>query len=449
MFSASTASGHLAKWAYSVTPADLSPNELHFARRTLLDTVGVAIAGRNEPASVIAVRYALSSQQGGKSSIWADGVRTSPEMAALANGTMSHVLDFDDVSSPQRGHPSVVLWPAITALAEAEGIDEIRAMCAYVIGLEIVAKLGRLIATHHVAAGWHSTSTIGAIGASLACSWLLELSDAQMTNAIGIALAHAAGTRENFGTMSKSLHAGIAASASVRAASLAKLGFDAGEASLDGPAGFVALYANGAEFNELIGELGKPFEATRSAVEIKRYPMCYATHRAVDGVLEMKRHYGISLDDVVSVEVKASNKASLALVHAHPRTSLEAKFSMQYAVAAALSDGVINLGSFNEDEVARPELRSFLPNVFSTEDDGPVLPRFAEVRMTLKDGRSIFRRIEDLKGSPQNPLSDDELLEKIISCCDFAGSPISVDALSRRILAPIEGPITCDYLNAM
>lgn len=440
-----TASGVIAKWASGVSASDLKADEIHFARRTLLDTAAVAIAGSRESASRIALQYALSVQTGGASTIWSDGMKTSTEMAALVNGTMSHVLDFDDVSSPQRGHPSVVLWPAIAALAQAEASDEIEAMTAYVIGLEIIAKLGRLTATPHVAKGWHSTPTLGVIGASVACGWLLKLSSDEITHAIGMALAHAAGTRENFGTMSKSLQAGIAASAAVRAAGLARLGFDAGAGALDGPAGFSALYGSGETYEQLVSELGKPFEATRSAVEIKKYPMCYATHRTVAGVLALKEQHGLTLDNIASVDIVASNKASLALIHAQPKSSLEAKFSMQYAVVTTLHDGVINLSSFDEDRVMRPEIQSFLKRVSSSEHDGPVLPRLADISIKLQDGRTLSLRVEGLKGSPEDPLSDVELGEKVADCCAFAASQIAADALSGHILQPKSGPFSCDF----
>lgn len=441
-----SASQAIAHWASSQTVPAIGPDLVHFARRTLLDTVAVALAGRHEAASRLIVRHAeeaASTRIG--ATIWSEGTHCAPETAALVNGTMSHVLDYDDVSSPQRGHPSVVLWPAIAALAESRGIAEGRAMAAYVIGLEIIAKLGRLMAIDHVAKGWHSTPTLGVLGATIGCCWLLDLPAVAMANAVGIGFAHAAGSRENFGTMSKSLQAGIAAAAAVRATQLASIGFEASRHALDGEAGFVHLYGKGESFSDILSGLGQPFEAVLSAVDVKRYPACYATHRTIDGMRALREAHGLTLDNVARVDVVASNKASLALVHDRPATPLEAKFSMQYAVATVLADGTVNLHSFQPEAVTRPAVQSFLPTVTSREADGPVLPRRADITVTMHDGRVFRTRVESLHGSAENPLSDSELSAKVTDCVSFAGIGIHPEILCNSILNPTTGPLNLRF----
>lgn len=431
-----TASQAIANWSTQVTARHLSDTDIALTRRALVDTVAVAFAGREETASRLARQYAIAEDSRKDCVIWATGDLVSDELAALVNGTMSHVLDFDDVSSPSRGHPSVVLWPAVFAVAERNRNTEIEAQTAFAVGLEIVAKLGRLLAIPHVAKGWHSTPTLGVLGAAVACSWLLRLNATKTSNAIGIAFAQAAGTRANFGTMSKSLQAGIGASAAVRAAKLASLGFDAGTAALDGPAGFSQVYGDNEPFDALVSELGSPFETCRSGIDIKRYPLCYATHRAIEAVLKLRREHRLSLADVKRVEVIASNKASLALIHERPTTSLEAKFSMQYAMATALHDGFVKLESFSDAMVNRPQVQTFLSSVSSLQDDGDVLPRWARVRLSLRIGTNLEETVRDLPGSAEHALTEEQLYEKFRGCLTFVGEGERAKSLFARARFP-------------
>lgn len=438
-----TASQAIAEWSAGITSDKLSDADVELGRRALVDTIAVTFAGRGEEASQLVRRYALDEQSREDCVLWATGECVSDELAALVNGTMSHVLDFDDVSSPSRGHPSVVLWPAIFAVAERNGNSELEAQTAFAIGLEIVAKLGRLLAIPHVAKGWHSTPTLGVIGASIACSWLLRLDAMKTANAIGIAFAHAAGTRANFGTMSKALQAGIGASAAVKAAKLASLGYNSGPDVLDGPAGFSQVYGEGESFETLISELGMPFETTRSGVDVKRYPLCYATHRSIEAILKLRRDHHFTLDQVLNVEVVASNKASLALIHDRPSGSLEAKFSMQYAVAAALLDGFVELESFTNDKVNRAEIQSFLPRVVSLEDSGDVLPRWARVTVTTKDRRTLTETVSSLPGSAEFPITNEDLRAKLESCMRFVDENIRARRLFDTIMTSTsDGTVT-------
>ena len=225
----------IAAFAAGFDPASLTLADVAGAARSLLDTHAVAIAGWNEPTSLRLRRYlagAASAPPG--ASLWREqGGQADAEQAALANGVAAHVLDYDDVSSPMRGHPSVALWPALVALGEQRGLPGARLASAYAVGFEIIVKLARGMAQPHYAQGWHSTSGLGTLGCAAACSHLLGL-DAQATaHALGIAVAQTAGTRQNFGSDTKSFQAGHANMAGLRAALLADTGYRAGAAAWD------------------------------------------------------------------------------------------------------------------------------------------------------------------------------------------------------------------------
>lgn len=421
------AATRIAAFAHGFHRDRLTDADVTLCGRSLADTFAVAVAGRNEHAPLAAldylVRAGLLHDAGNQGAcLWGRTERAAPEIAAWWNGIAGHVLDYDDVTVPMRGHPSVVLWPALLALAEQRGLPGTRLPSAFAVGMEVIGKLSRAMALPHYAAGWHSTATIGALGATVACCHLLELEEFQIVNAIGIAVAQVAGTRENVGFEGKSFQAGHANAVAVRASCLAEAGFEAGAGALDGPHGFLALYAGGDSPTDWLASLGvAPLELQRSGLDVKQYPMCYATHRAIDAVLALRADHGLRLADVERIDVATSHGALVPLVHPNPRTGLEGKFSLPYAMAAAVEDGAIRLTSFTDEAVTRPAVQAFFRHVYTTESDGPATPRWAEVTVSLRDGQRLHKRVQTLRGSTQQPLDDAELAAKLDDCLAWPG----------------------------
>ncbi|MCW8085579.1 MmgE/PrpD family protein [Sabulicella glaciei] len=429
-----TMTRRIAEFAAGFDARSVGGTERDLTLRAMLDTVAVAVAARKEPAAILAEKRAVALGSG-PCRLWK--AQASPgvgeEGAAWANGVIGHVLDFDDVTSAMRGHPSIALLPGVLALSETEGRTVGEATAAYVVGFEVICALSVAMAQPHYVAGWHSTATIGAIGAAAACGWLLRLDATRMAHALGLAAAQAAGTRASFGTMAKSFQAGQANLVGLRSARLAQIGFDAAPDGIGGPMGFLALYHAG-DAHEL-----PPFGGAleRHGLEVKKYPMCYATHRALDALLALRREEGLSLSDVRSVEVRASAASLAPLIHHRPQTGLDAKFSMEYAVAAALLDGAVRLSSFEDDAVLREEVQRFLPRVSASEAGGELLPRWAEVTLRLQDGRVLSRRQDALRGAADEPLSEAELLEKAEGCLRHGGAP---PGTGEALLAALRQP---------
>ncbi|MBN8960612.1 MAG: MmgE/PrpD family protein [Rhizobiales bacterium] len=421
-----TASERIARFATAFGPDRLTAPLRAACGRSLVDLHAAAIAGWDEPAAERVRRYCASLSGGAVDVVrlWRGGYG-SLEGAALANGVAAHVLDYDDVSSPMRGHPGVAIWPALLALGEARKASGDQLASAFIVGFEVIVKLSRAMAVRHYARGWHSTSSIGTIGAAVACAYLLRLDATRAINAIGLAVAQAAGTRQNFGTDAKSFQAGQANAAGLRAALLAETGFSASPAALDGGVGYINLYGTGEDLAGQLAELGSaPLEIERSGVEVKKYPLCYATHRMLDGLLDLRAAHRLVLADVASIDIRVSRDALAPLIHHRPRSGLEAKFSMEYAAAAALLDGDVKLSSFLDSAVMRPEIQNFLPKVTASEQGETLMPRWAEMTVRRNDGAPLTTRIESLRGSAEKPLSDEEFLHKIQDCYDFGGCRI-------------------------
>lgn len=390
--------------------------------RALIDTVSVAFAGHHEPAACIARDYLAGRRARLEATAWGLPDGLPAEDAAFYNGVAGHVLDFDDVSSPMRGHPSIVLFPSLIALAEVFDKTGLELAAAYAVGFEVIVRLSRPMVGDHYAKGWHSTTSVGVLGATAACANLLGLTQAQTVNALGLAVAQAAGTRANFGSAAKSFQAGHAAACAVRAAMLARCGFDSSPEAVDGKYGFMSLYADEESLVSSLGLLGSgDLELVSSDIEVKKYPLCYATHRTIDGILDIREAHGLLLGDVDRIEVTSNFRATVPLIYPAPQTGLEAKFSMQYAVAAALSDGYVRLSSFTDDKVRRADIQAFFPRITVQEDDGPAFPRWNRIVLHTTNGRRLEKRVSTLRGGPDSPLTDEQLLEKAQDCFSFVG----------------------------
>jgi 2-methylcitrate dehydratase PrpD len=423
-----TAGDRIADYVISVDPARTTPETVHQVARTFLDTFAVTVAATGDPVHRVMSGYVAAEQAGslGTASLWAGQGSASPEHAALLNGTVGHVLDYDDVTSPLRGHPSIAMLPGLVALAEHLDADGRAVTTAYEVGFEVICRLARAMAVDHYARGWHSTTTIGMLGATAAAAHLRGLDRDAVRDALGLAVAQAAGTRQNFGTMAKSFQAGSCGAAALRSVALAAAGMTSSAQALDGDTGgFLRLYSSaefGGALDRELAALGEaPGELRTSGIEVKKYPLCYATHRTIDTLLDLRGEHGLALADVDRVVVRANPGGLAPLLHDRPVTGLQAKFSMQFAVAAALLDGEVRLRSFDDDQVLRPDIQAFLSRVEAVEDTGEPFPRYADVTVHLSDGRRLHRRTHTLRGSAEAPLTDEELLAKVADCFGRVG----------------------------
>ncbi len=393
------------------------------ARRAILDTLGVMLAGSVEPTAE-RVRELIAHRRGpGEATVAGTGLRAGVEDAALANGTAAHALDYDDLQQSLSGHPSVPVLPAALALAEREHASGAALVAAFVAGVEVEAKLGRALNPGHYETGWHATSTLGVFGAAAAAARLLGLPPERTAHALAIAASLASGLKANFGTDVKPLHAGHAARSGLEAALLARAGFTANPRALEHDDGFGAAYGRGGApaWDLVTAGLGAPHEVVDPGIGVKRYPACASTHQALDATLALSEEHAVDPAAVEAVECGVYYLAPHQLIHERADTPLEGKFSMAYCVAVALLDRAVGLAQFTEERVRRADVQALMPRVRmfvhpeqTTRDCLPT--RFSEVTITLRDGQRLARRVGLAKGQPRNPLTDDELAAKFRDC---------------------------------
>ena len=318
------------------------------AKKAVVDTVGVTLAGAGEPVGRIVTDFARRLGGAPEATIIGVGARAAAPMAALANGAMGHALDFDDSSYLLNGHPSVGVLPAVLAQGEVQGATGREVLEAFIIGYEISTKLGEGMNPEHYGAGWHATCTLGTMGAAAAAAHLRGLDVETTRHALGCAASHASGVHANFGTMTKPLHAGLAPEAGLRAVALAAAGLTASTTILEAPRGFLDAFAGGGSPNpeEIVESLGRPYALAEPGMNMKPYPCCLSTHPAVDALYDLMEGSSITAADVARVEVSLVEIATQVLRYHAPKTGLQGKFSIEYCLARMLLDGDLRLENF-------------------------------------------------------------------------------------------------------
>lgn len=415
-------------------PAQWPEAALRAAHHALIDIIGVTVLGAEEEAARRVFATARDWGQGPATAIGM-GARLAAPWAALVNGTSAHALDFDDNFDPGKAHATAVLMPAILALAEQEGASGAACLDAYIAGLQILGRVGEGLNPGHRQRGWHATATVGAVGAAAGCARLLGLDAGQAANAVSIATSMAGGFMAQFGTMTKPLHAGLAAQAGAMAASLARGGIDAGREVLTGRTGMQALMGGGEGLRFQTGRIGEPLLILSHGLRAKRYPNCGSAHRSTDGLLELMAKYGFTADDVAEITVAAPRSHLNNLMYTDPRNPLEAKFSLEFALAVALREGGCGLPHFSQAHVDRADLRALYPLIRREplDDGGEVPPNRITVR--LKDGRGLEAVVANAVGSRAKPFTPAQYWEKFALCARGALPPERVE----RVRAALAG----------
>ena len=417
----------LAAMAEFVTAAQPPPPASAMATAAVLDTIGVALAGATEPAARI-VQSTIATQTEDRCTVFGAAVRPGAADAALANGTAAHALDYDDMCFVSLAHPSAPLVAAAVAAGETVRASGRDVLDAYVVGFEVQARLGRLMNPRHYARGWHCTSTLGCLSAAAAASRLLRLDAAAAAHDLAIAASEASGLKENFGTMVKPLHAGLAARAGVFAAMLARRGMTASALAIEGPQGLLrAMDSESMDPSREIADLGLRWEILDSGITVKLYPSCAGTHPTLDALLDLRARERFAPDDVVSVDIDVDGVTPTVLIYDRPASALEAKFSMPFCAAAAIVDGRVDIATFEEARLGDARVTALMSRISMRVDDAigvdaPPLTQ-SRVRVRLTDGRTLEQRANGARGYPAQPATDAELTSKFLACASRSLAP--------------------------
>ncbi|MBB4371084.1 2-methylcitrate dehydratase PrpD [Bradyrhizobium sp. cir1] len=411
-----------ANFVASLKPSDPPQLCRDAARTGITDCVGVMIAGAaEEPVRIVSAMSTSSTQNDGAPEI-PSGRNLIASDAALVNGVAAHVLDYDDVALA--GHPSAVLVPAILAEGWSRGASGPDMVTAYVAGYELWAQLAALEPGQFHERGFHPTAVMGSLATAAACANIRRLGPEKAAHAIAIAASFASGLVANFGTMTKSLHAGRTAQSGVIAARLAEQGFTGSLDVLEHRTGFLRAHSPSGQPRIENGtiDIGANWRLADLGVNVKRYPTCYATHRSIDAMLGLVGKYGLKPELVREIRVHTGITQKLMLRNSNPRTGLEAKFSMEFAMAAALVAGRVGLVELTDEFVCRVDVNDVIAKVRCStttevmEGDQPFAPT-DQVSVVLTSGEILTcEPVAQAKGSWQEPLTREELQDKFLDC---------------------------------
>jgi 2-methylcitrate dehydratase PrpD len=442
-----TLTSRLVQACLQTLPQRVDAAALRAARRCFIDSLAVAYAAHGERPIEMLRSLTTEGQASGEASVIGYGDRGRAGDAALVNGMMISLQLFDDNHELMRGHPSGPLLPAVLALGEAHGISLADALTAFVVGYEVECRLGVLLNPSHYEQGWHATATQGAVAAACASGLILKLDEHAMAHALGIVASLASGLRRNFGSMTMSMHSGVAASNGVRAAQLARLGFTADPAVFDRERSFGHMFSrewSDTAFEQDLPQWGAPWMLLAPGATFKLFPCGRPTLFGVDAALAIQGRHGIRAEDVARITCDVSYMYPRTLIHSRPVNGLQGKTSLEYCIAATLIDGRPTLASFTDEAVQRPLARQLVERTqvrvpSELSEDVPQVrkaPFEQPLTMTLEtvDGRSFTEVIRHHKGSPQHPATDADLRDKFADCA----TPKIGSARVQEILATIE-----------
>lgn len=412
--------------AYDAIPSEV----INKAKDSVLDTIAVGLYGSTKPWSHIVVALMKESGGSGSCSVLGQTFKISAGAAALANGTMIHAFELDNSRQPNAGsHPGATIVPALLAVSEEIHATGRNFLTALVAGCEVMFRIGLSLGQGAEKKGVHLPGLTGTFGAAAAVGKMLGLDVQEMTSAFGISGSLSSGLLEfakaKTGGMIKRLHLGRAAEGGVLAAKLARRGFAGPDTVLEGEYGFCRVYSNSPRLEKLTGDLGRSFETLN--IGMKRYPCHSFAHAPIDALKALVEEHGFRPEDVEKIVVAGEERLITHHAIHEPRDVMSAQYSVPYSLALALWKDPQDPASFSERNLADPvildsakkvELRVDKTLDAVTESRGSAI-----VTVRLKSGAEVRREVIHYRGTPANPMSQEEIRRK-------------VEILARAVLPP-------------
>ena len=405
----------LARWLVNAEARDVPNDARREGVRSIVNWLGCAVGAAQHEAVECALAALLPFAGPPQASVLGRREKTDILNAALMNGITSHVFDFDDTHLPTIIHPSGPVASALFALAEYKPVSGAELLHAFILGVEAECRIGNAVYPDHYDRGWHITGTAGVFGAAAAAGRILGLSEQQMTWALGIAGTQSSGFREMFGTHCKSFHPGRAAQNGLMSTLLAAKNFTSSNQVLEAKCGFANVMSTKQDYARITDRLGETYEVTLNSY--KPFACGIVIHPAIDACVQLKGEYGLSGDEVETVELSVAPLVLELTGKRTPQTGLEGKFSVFHSTAAALMFGDAGEKQYSDECVRNPRVIALRDRIDAISDaskrDDEVL-----ARVWLKDGRVLEKHVEHAIGSRERPMSDAGLSAKFHGLAD-------------------------------
>jgi 2-methylcitrate dehydratase PrpD len=438
---ANKATYQMARFAAGAAYDSLPAEVISHLKLCILDTVGCGLFGSTLPWNRI-LREALSEiDDMQQASVWGTDARCAMTNACLANGTMVHSFELDDLHKQSILHPGSVVLPPLLAIAQRDGGVTGRMLIeAAAVGYEVGARVGMAVGTPHLLKGFHPTGTIGTFAAAAAAGRLRGLSVDQMVHALGLAGAQSAGLMcAQYAAMAKRLHAGRAAQSGLLAALLAARGFTGAENILEAEyGGFVGTMSDQADFESALGGLGNDFEILN--VGFKPYACCGSNHTTIDGLKAIVADNALQPEDIAAVDIQTTNVTYLHVGWPYkPESVTSAQMNLYYCAAVCILDGEVFIDQFIPSRIGAPDVMKFIQKINiarSPELDalGHAKRHSVAVKVSLRDGREYKTSVDRPWGNPHNPMRADDLMRKYKKLAEAVWPTDRVDRTAAQIL---------------
>ena len=442
-----TAIDRLARFITTVERERHPAAAVERAKQAFLDTIGCMVLGRESVATRSAVAAASDWGQG-PAPVYGTAVTLPPPWAAMANGASAHAFDLDDYTLQANDHASAVLVPAVLAASYrlGEDVPGLNLLDAFLVGLEVIFRLGEAVNMGHYKLGWHTTSTLDSFGATAAVCRLWGLDAAATAAALSLTTSLGSGYVSQFGTAAKPLHAGFSAKTGLVAASLGRSGATAYGGALDGEVSFRTLLVppGEARFEEALAKLGDPWGTEEFGLGAKIYPSCGYTHRSIDCAIELNQKLGIHSADEVACATASLPDFHLAILpFGVPNDRTEALFSTAYCVALALVTGDNRIADFSDEAVKRQDILALADRV-AVEARAPRRPEINldphdpdKLDVVMRDGRRASAAVGIWSGAPGRALDPAQFESKFRECLSLSGE-IASEGMDR-VLEAVSG----------
>lgn len=436
-----------AMLARHVCSAGVPADTRAVTRRAVIDAIGVmtAASGLGEGCGAF-VALAKESGESGPCSVLGFDFRTSPVMAAFANGAMAHALDFEDTHDATLVHPHAAVVPAALAIAEfAGGISGRAFIDAVAIGADLSCRLALGLTESVEKRGFYFIPMLSAYGAAAAAARLLKMSEAEIVQSLALASCQAVFSDAMVAYPPSHLRAvrdGFSARAGVTAAMLARRGLQAFDRPIEGPGGLYANFARGRfDAARMLDSLGDVFEGAN--VSFKPWPSCRGTHAFVEAALSLVKDNAVDPDRIARIDITVSPFFAVLCEppeqKRRPKTAIDAKFSIPFTVAVALAQGNVTLRDFSQERLTDPKLLALADKVRHTVEPAWTQDQSTRgaLKLTLADGSSTIREVIDPLGHPRNPMDENAMRRKFVECLAVARHPVDAAAV-RQIAERLE-----------
>ncbi len=420
-----------------------------------IDTLGCMAFGSSQPWSQAAAAHALATGGEGTATVIGHSARTTPAMAAFANGASAHGFELDDVHEEAISHPGAVVVPAALALAEESGATSLDLSEAIVIGYEAMGRAGIAVGpADHMLSGFHPTSMSGVFGSAAAAGRLLGFDAERLNHAFGVAVSLASGTMEfaSSGGMAKRMHAGRAAEAGLLAASLAANGFEGSADGMAGRYGFCNVFGTAPEPELLTDALGSRWMIDE--ITVKPYAACSDIHPLIQATAELRAEHRLTTDQIDRIEAEGPTKAATQNSMDGTTSVMAAQYSAQFNIAAAILADPADPATYGPEWIASPAIADLQARVVSLRaaeqfDDTYAKKMGGRVRIFLGSGEVLERTVHGQRGSMHDPLSPQQIDAKFASLVSDS-APSDLASRLRSRLADPSGPVSgiCELLTS-